>query len=255
MAYGSAGSLGSAGVNTGGGNCVITTGATAEAGNLVVVLIAKDNVNGDSGTTSEITSVTGSNGDVFASAGRRVSNDAANAGSYVDIYYKRLTSQLASGGTITIVKTTDVDCAAIAWEFTCSADSSVVGTPQTGEGNASSTPSSLTLSGLSNVEHLFIRATAQESELTAAWTNTANYTDMGVAASTTVGSTDVNITIRGEFRILTATGDTSAPTTLPEPSDHVSVYIALEEAVASGTGLDIRQFPRGVLRGITRGAA
>ncbi len=71
MALAAVGTIGTGGVNTAGGSCVITTSAAAEAGNLVVIIMAKDNVATADGTTSEITGITDSgSGTVLQRAGR-----------------------------------------------------------------------------------------------------------------------------------------------------------------------------------------
>ena len=237
MAFASVGTIGAAGVETAGGNLVITTSATAEAGNLVLLFIGKDNQASADGTTSEITSVSDSASNTWQSIGRFVNaQGAALAGAYVDVYYSVIANQLASGGTITIVQATDNrDCAARAWEFTMAGGSTVQlgGTVQT-LANDGADPGSMTISGLSSMERLYVRAIASESENATELTNTTNYTIIPVQISTTVGVTEANIGIRGEFRILTGTGDSSDPTLFS--ADHASIYFALEEVAAGGGG-------------------
>lgn len=234
MAIASVGTIGSAGVDTGGGNLVLTTSATVEANNYVVLIIAKDNAATVDGTTSEITGITDSAGNTYALLGARVNAGGGTAGvaAAVEIWGKRLSSQLNSGGTITIVKSTDVDAAVIGWEFTVGADLEMAAAQQDGEGGE---PPALTFSGLSSAERLWLRAGAAESELTTAWTNTASYTDMGVKESSTAGSADSNVSIRGEFIIATATGHTSDPSGGPNV-DAAHVMVALQEVAGGGGG-------------------
>lgn len=235
MAFASVGSIGKNGVDTSGGNLVITTTATAEVGNLVLLLIGKDNVSDTDGTTSEITSVSDSASNTWESLGRFNNGQGTTlTGAYVDVYYTIIANQLSSGGTITIVKSTDRDCAAITWEFTIDENDVQLGGSVQTLANDGADPGSMTISGLSNIERLYIRATASESENATEFTNTTNYTNIPNQISSTVGATDTNIGIRGEFRILTGTGDSSDPTLFS--ADHASVYLALEEVAAGGGG-------------------
>lgn len=234
MAFSAITSLGNAGVDTGGGNLVITTSAVAEAGRLVIVQLAKDNVATADGTGSEITSVVDSaGGNTWQSAGRFVNGQgAANAGAYVDLWYSVLTNEIASGGTITITKSTDVDCVANSYKVTLGAGNSVqvAGTVQT-LANDAADPGSMTISGLTSKEYLFWRVVAAESEDTTALTPTTNYTARGQSISSTAGGSASNMRVSGETRILTGTGDTSNPTLFS--ADCASIYLAFEE-VATG---------------------
>lgn len=230
MAFSAVTALGTAGVDTGAGNPSITLSANAEAGRFVFVLIAKDNVGTADGTSSEITDVTDSaGGNTWQSAGaNRNGQGAANAGAYVDLWWSVLTNQINSGGTITVQKSTDVDCAITAYKATIGAGNTVGldGFP-VGQNNDGADPSGITTSGLENIEHLHIRATASESETATGPTPTATWTAIAGTISSTAGASAANMRISGEYKISTSTGETSNPTLFS--ADHSSMLYPFKE--------------------------
>lgn len=231
MAFSAVTALGTNGVDTGGGNLVITTSADAEVGKWAFVLIGKDNVSTTDGTGSEITSVSDSAGNVWASAGAFVNGQgAANAGAYVDVWVSHITTQLSSGGTITIVKSTDVDCCATAYKVTIGAGKRVVVSQVQTQANDNADAASLSTSSLSNIEHLHIRAVASEYENANNLTVTdVNWTVLQGVISSTAGLPAVNMRIDGEYKISTSTGETSDPAMPSTTADRANVLIAFEE--------------------------
>src|SRR5215216_618243 len=87
---------------------------------------------------------------------------------------------------------------------------------------------SMTLSGLSSTEYLFWRVSANETD-SSGITPTANYTADLAGSSGSGGSEKGHITVTPEYRILTATGDTSDPTLADVSADRASIYIAFKE--------------------------
>src|SRR5207247_9453502 len=86
----------------------------------------------------------------------------------------------------------------------------------------------ITLSGLPNTEHLFIRGTASEAS-GQSYTVSPNYTAFTHTSSTFVGgATSSSMDARGEFRIFTATTDTTDPTMSSRSRDCASSLVALE---------------------------
>ncbi len=225
--------LGTAGVDTGGGNPVITTGAVATAGTHIIgVIIAKDNAAAADGTTSEITSVIDSAGNTYVSGGRFCNaQGAANAGTYVEFFYTPfLTSTLANGGTITVSKSTDVDCAIAAARVTVT--SGCVGLSAAAIqtlANDGADAGSMTISGLASLERLYLRAIGLELENATNITASANFTALQGTISSTAGLTAANQRVCGEFRINTSTGETSDPTLPVTTGDVASIFLALEE--------------------------
>ena len=122
-------------------------------------------------------------------------------------------------------------------EFTVAAGNAldVAGTPQD-LANDGVDPGSMTISGLTSGEYLFVRSTASERDATT-WTPTTNYTTSN-CDTTTGGGSAANMNICGEFRVLTGTGDTSDPT--GTAVDNASIFIAFKEAANTtlGNGTD-----------------
>ncbi len=234
MAFASVGTIGTGAVNSGVSvQCNLTTSATVEAGNLIILGFAKDNTNTDGGTTSEVDSVSDTNGRTFSSAHRKANTAVANAACYVEGFFLREPQQLDSGQTITVTMDAQKDGASTAWEFTCSNPVGLVGTPQVHEADAVATTAAMTMSDLPNKEYLFVRLTAQEAEDATDWTPTSGWTTFTPKFSSTSGATDANITIHGEWLITTGTGATSDPGNLPVSADQCSVMFALEEITST----------------------
>lgn len=231
MAWASVGNL-NTGQNKASSTQVVsgTIGIAMNVGDVIVVSIAADNFSTTDGDNSEVSSVTASTGtNVFVKAGEFTNgNGVAAAGITSSLWFCVLTSALATTATIRANFNNAIVAKGISvWGFTKAAGSNVqVEAKVTTVNDASATLSNATISGLRNTEHLFFRSVA--SAVTGfGFTATTNYTALGV--NTTTGSTaDTNIQVAGEFRILSATTDTSscAPT---GTGDRAAVYIALTE--------------------------
>lgn len=233
MAFGSVGTIGTASSGTlNQASLVLTTGATAEAGNLVVVLIAVDNTGTTDADHSEISGVADSAGNTWTKA-REFTNGqgTAQTGATVSAWFSQLANQLTSGGTITASFTTaaSADATAMsAWEFTASAAVSVASATELA-GDAAD-PAAITLSGLASKEYLFIHALAYEGGAAVVFTQDADYTTITQAGQ---GVGAAGMVVYGGFRILTGTGDTVDVATDTD-RDHAQVLIALEEVAAAG---------------------
>lgn len=235
MAIASVGSLGSVGDTSAGTSIALTTSATAEAGNLVVVAVGKDNTATADSQTSEVSSITDSaGGNSWAKLGEYCNGEgAAAAGAVVSLWASILTNQIASGGTITANFSDSPASSAIsAWEFTIGTGSTISVDSLQVLANDLADPGSMSISGLSSVERLYVRATAVERN-TGTWTVTSSYTAMAIGLANT-GTAATSMEVGGEFRILTGTGDTSDPTWAG--ADNASVYVAVLETAAPPPG-------------------
>lgn len=248
MSFSRVGSLGSANDKSAGTSIALAISAAAEAGNLVVVIIALDNTQTTDGNTSEVSSISDSAGGNTWIKAREFCNGqgGAAAGVTVSVWYSVLTNQINNAGTITANFANSITASAItADEFTIGAGNTVVVEATPADlANDGADPGSLTLSSLTSREYLFIRAIAGETNSTAALTPSTGYTAFA-GAQTTGGGGATNMGVRGESRILTGTGDSSDPTWTAV--DCASVYIAFREqaqaqlagdaaAVAAATG-------------------
>lgn len=243
MAIASVGTIGGASDigDTGSGNYVITTSAAAEVGNVVILPLGKDNVATSDGTGSEITSVADTGLNTWSALAQFVNGQgAANAGAYVAAILAKITTQINISDTITVTKSTDVDCASRAWEFTVGAGKTL----QVASGglqtlaNDGADVGSMTISGLPSKEYLFLRVSACEHEEITQWTNTASYTNIPLVRSSAAGVGTTNIVARAEFIIATGTGHTSDPTLgAGETPDSASIFMALEEVDVASAGV------------------
>ncbi|MBI3933398.1 MAG: hypothetical protein HY316_01815 [Acidobacteria bacterium] len=125
-----------------------------------------------------------------------------------------------------------VDKAMRAQNFTIAAGNvlSLAGTCQTEEQDGADA-GNLTLSSLTNREHLFVRAIGTESNAAISMTATGSYTLIGSdgCENTLGGGEASDIGVCGEYRILTGTGDSSNPALVDTTNQNASVYVALNE--------------------------
>jgi hypothetical protein len=137
-----------------------------------------------------------------------------------------VTSQLNSGGTITISHSSITARACTAWEFTVGSGNVVTvgGSNTSAVDNADA--GSVTISSLTNREWLFVHAVAHEGVNGDSFTASTNYTGM-TGNGTTGGGGASNMSVRAEFRILTGTSDSVDPTYTS--ADHAQQYVALKE--------------------------
>ena len=229
MAFASVGTLGATSDIVAGTSITHAVTVLAAIGSIVIVVVAKDNASTTDGNTNEITSVTDSVGNTWTKA-REFCNGqgAANAGCTVAVFYSRLTSQLSVGDpqdTITANFSDSRTASALsAWNFSGTAISVSGGADLANDG---AEPGSMSISGIPSAQYLFLRGIAVETAPIIGLTPTTSYTALTEAAG---GIGAAGLAIQGEFRILTATGDTSDP--LGEVADNASVFVAFKESAA-----------------------
>ncbi|MDP3048379.1 MAG: ubiquitin-activating E1 FCCH domain-containing protein, partial [Thermodesulfovibrionales bacterium] len=213
--------------------CTVAT-ENLDEGNIAILWFAGDNtaaVNGNDGLLSSVTDSAGNSWTVqrcFTNA-----QGKAEAGATTCIATSKLAITLKSGsGTITATFASITAKAMVVREFTIGAGNTiaVVGAPQDLANNGSD-PGSMTISGLANSEHLFVRSTALERASGGTWTVTAGYTTSECNGTTGAGGAS-NMETCGEFRILTATTSTSDPTA--SAVDNASIFIAFDEVPTVG---------------------
>lgn len=218
--------------------CTVAT-ETLDAGNVAVLWFAGDNVATTDVTTALLTSVTDSVGGNTWTVRQCFTNGEGTAanGATTCVATSVLTNALPTGSTITANFTSITAKAIVVREFTIGAGSTiaVAGTIQT-LANDNADPGAMTVGGLTSTEYLWIRSTALE-RANATWTATASHTTSGCNGTTgTSGASNMNIC--GEFRILTATTDTSDPTA-GSNDDDASLFMAFREValttIADGT--------------------
>ena len=215
LMWSSIGSLGSAGSKTANqASLNLVTTANLEAGRVAVVLIAVDNNQTTDGDENAVTSVVDSAGNTYTKA-REFTNGqaAAQGGATVSVWYSKATTQLNSGQQITanFANATSRDASAItAWKFDLAIPGAISVAGSTTLANDAADPGSMNLA-LSNVEYLWVRATAHERPSTDTFTKTVAYQGTFDKNGTTGGTAATNMTVAGEWDIAIGASNASDP--------------------------------------------
>jgi hypothetical protein len=236
-AFGSVGPLCSASIGTASAlwNTIVPSNQL-DAGNLGVVVVASDNSGTVNGDLDEIISVSDTVGNDWRKA-REFSNTRGTAagGATVSVWYTKASVNLPTTGRIAVKFYAAISAKAVTcWEFTTGAGSGIAvewGGDRADTGDAGA----ITLSGLASAEHLWLRGTGVEDNVTTytATTNPNIFTGFGnyLTSTTSGGGAAQQMAARGEFRISTATSETTDPTT--SSADNASTMVALVEVVDS----------------------
>lgn len=231
MAWSSVGTWASATSTSSSGSLTIfRPGSPATpAGDVLILTVTCDNVDIATGQTDQIVGVTDSRATWYKVAEYTYSAGSAGDGVTCAVFYCPVTSQIATGGSIAVNFASNVTSkAGIVRQMRTSGDASGV-TIADGDIKLTSIAGgdapSLTISNLPSREYLFWRSIGSESNSTGL-TVTTNYT-AGGAISASTGTASTSVTSLTEFRILTATGDTSNPG--HNNWDQVGIYFALQE--------------------------
>lgn len=235
MAITSDGNLLAGSSKSAGSSLVVTTGITIAADKVVVLCIAKDNVQTTDGQTDEVTSVTDSQSNAYTKIGEFTNGQGgAASGCTVAAYLSKLTTQLGSSDTITVNFSSSITAKALqGCSFSVGAGNSLqlaAGSLQTLASDAANPPS-MSIAGLSSKEYLFFRCIAHENN-GGSIVNTASYSSPSTTiSSTTGGQAATNMGAISEFRILTGTGSSSDPNITTQ--DQAAIYFALEEVAGA----------------------
>lgn len=221
----------------------VTTTADANVGDILLLLVAKDNsTTGGGNQTAEVTNVTDSAGNWWRHAIGHTNAGAAQTTTHVAIWLTQVTTAMASGGTITVglgapgLSTSNDAQAAIVEQFTIATGS--YASILWGEGGAgdATDPASITVSNIPNVAALWIYALASEGPVSDAFTADSDYTAF-TAAGTSDATATLNQTILGGFRIQTATSDTINWTSDTADRDWAHVVLVLAEVIPKAQGI------------------
>lgn len=239
MAFSTIGTLGSTNEKTSDSSLTLTVSATAEAGNLVIVVCSLDNVGTTDAETTQL-SLADSAGNTWTKVREQTeSSGAANDGVTLSVWYSVLTSQLASGsGTITVTSSSDVTAKVIeAYEFSLGSSSVALGdgTSLAVGQAASGQPGALNVSGMTSREYLLIDVIGIERGTTTTLTPQSGYTEF-MNSGTSGGVTAENQSLLASYRIATLTTDTSDPA-IGTGVQHVHMLFALYETGGGGTNL------------------
>lgn len=219
--------------------------AALNSGEFAAILVVTDNLTGTNGTTTDHTGLTVGGQAATKLAEFTSAGGAALGGECLSWWGLVAGSTIASGATISAAFSAAITAKAIiARSFSLAAGStvSVAGTPQT-EATEAADAGSLTISGLTSGEYLWLRGVGIERPDTTALTPTAGFTAFTASSAQTIGgSAASNVLARAEFRIFTGTSLASDPNTGIASNTGGSLYIALLE-IAAPAGATSPPFP------------
>jgi hypothetical protein len=198
----------------------------------MIVVLATDNIATTSGSTNTHTGVSDAGGNTWTKLIEWTRTGGAAAdGATVSIWASQLTTGLSSGSGMTFTFSAAVTAkTALARYYTVGSGNTWQLDGSNGASGSSTTPS-VTLSGLSSVERLWLGGLAAEG--TATVTADADYGSTQTVA-TSGGTTDTNMRGYSASRVATLTSDTFNPT-LSASSDWAIALVALREVAGDVT--------------------
>jgi len=234
MAIASGGTLGTGVSSTSSTTFTLTTATnTLASGDFAILTVATDNTATADGASTDHSSVSGGTG-TWTKLGEYTNTvgGAAADGVTTSLWLFEATGTMSTGTVITVtLGTARVDKVASFWKFTKAGGQSIrldtePATNPIGNGvDASNGFGSVSFSGLTSAARLYFRGLGKEANTTTAITVSTSFTAITGNRSRNNASA---ITLRGEFRINTSTGETSNPT-LAISGDTAGLFAALVE--------------------------
>jgi hypothetical protein len=235
MAIASGGTLGTGANSTSNSTFTFTTATnTLAAGDFGILTVVSDNIDTADGRGHTHTLPSGGTGRWSKLAEYTNAPSAATAvGATVSIWIFEATGTVNTGTTITVNFSANVvDKCCSFWKFTVGAGNTLIlNRESVGEGvivsevNGANGFGSSAFSGLSNISRLYFRGLGKEVNSTTDLTVSSGFTLITLTRSRNNAAA---VILRGEFRIVTATGETSNPT-LAVSGDSAGLFLALEE--------------------------
>ena len=247
------GSRGCSNSKTSSSSVSVTASAPVSAGDVLVAIVATDNIATTDGDKSDISSVTDSKSNSYTKAVQFTNSEgSAGSGATVGIYFSKITTTLTTSDTVTANFASAVTAKAIAiHEYSMSTGTSITVAGTATQAGTSSTSVSMTISGLTSQEYLWIGGVAVEGPNGDTFTQYTDYTTLGPGTSscgTSGMNAASNMVIRGGFRIFTGTSDTYDPT-LGIAHDFAGGYVALGEVTTTTTTTTTTTVPGGIVPG------
>lgn len=229
LGFGAGASGGTA--KTSANNTIFNLAVSASIGDLVVLVIALDNIGTTDGDLSEVTLVQDQVGNTYSKAAEFTNGQGgAASGATISVWYSVLVAALTGSGVFQAFYSGNSTAkAAHCGRFSKTAGTTIGIQTSSGLPNDGADAGSITLSSLPSREYLFIRACAIENN-TATGTASTNFTNITAAVGTTGGGGATNMWVQSEYRIVTTTSQASDPTT--GAADCASVMIAFYEIAA-----------------------
>ena len=207
-----------------------------------ILVVACDNTTTTDATSNDVTTVTNTRGGTWTKLAEFTNgNGAAAAGvtTAAFLYDPGAAGELRSGDPVTInFDSARVEKTASLWVFSKAAGVPIVqnATAITNGVDAANGFGSVAFTGLPSLERLYFRALGKEANSTTQITPSTSFTAITANRSSATANA---ILVRGEFRVVTATAQTSNPT-LAQTGDTAGIFLALVE----GTNTTLPQATR-----------
>lgn len=217
-AWGGGFQFASGGISSVGNSLVLTTADDLLAGQVGICAFASDEGDETDGNRNYFNNVVDSAGNTWIEAAEwcNAGNATPLTGACTGIYYTKATSTLATGGTVTLSANFSTGImAGVCAYFTVSAGAiiSKASVEASGENAGGSAPSSLSITGVANREHLFLRTGAAQTNGTNWSPISSGFSTCGTGVGNT-GSTGSSQSSWCEYIVQTGTSSsTSSPTT------------------------------------------
>jgi hypothetical protein len=235
MAIASGGTLGTGANSTSNSSFTFNTATnTLASGNFGILTVVSDNIATADGKTLNHLQPSGGTGR-WSRLAEYTNAPTASAGVGVttSIWLFEATGTVNTGTTITVNFSNNVtDKCCSFWKYTVGAGAKLVLNRTgadlgviTSEVNGSNGFGSSAFAGLSNISRLYFRGLGKEANSTTDLTVSSGFTLITLTRSRNNAAA---VIVRGEFRIVTATGETSNPT-LAVSGDTAGLFLALEE--------------------------
>ena len=226
MAFASIGALGTAQNKTSSTTHALTTTATAEVGNVIIVAAAWNNAGTSDGDTTQLTCAD-SAGNTYTRI-REYTNSAgaADDGVCLTAFHCVVTTELASGGTITVTSASARTAKAMtAHEFSKGSGTTLAVENTALDEGVNNDPASFSLGSLTSREYLFLYYYGRES--TGTLTLDTDLTSAG-AVGTSGGGSDTNMQVAAAYNISTGT---ASPTIDCSSSSDTNEYAQIIAAI------------------------
>lgn len=228
MAWSFSGHRGSANNKTSGPVITVAPNQTVPVNAVLVAVCVTDNIN-TAGGVSATHIVADFKGNVWTKIIEFTNAAAAGAGITASVWVSKITTALTTSDTIALTLSANTTAKAIGlYEYAVGANNGLY--IQGGAGNqqdATSSPT-VTASGLPSRNYAVLGVVAREEDTAGTYTMDSDYNDR-TKFGTTGGTGNTNVSCIVGDRVVTATGDTFAPTTLSAAADCVTVMVAMYE--------------------------
>lgn len=224
------------------------TGSVTAGTNVVIVMIAIDNISTTDGNTNNVTGFSDSAGNTYTKIYEQTNTvgGVAADGATVAAYYSAITNNITSGSTtFTINFSGNVTAKAIQVRSVTKDSGTTIAVDGTVQAlnNDNADVGSLSTSGLQNIEHLHIHVVASETDTnTYGAGGTGTFTLMSTTSSGTGGSEKGHVSLSCCRKVSTSTGETLDATMTDTTADRAALLFALYQLTATpsyigGTGI------------------